>query len=52
MRGRLADIPRLAAEAGINRTALVLVGDFLGDEYELSKLYDKHFSHGYRKAAE
>lgn len=52
VRGRLADIPRLAAEAGINRTALVLVGDFLGDEYELSKLYDKHFSHGYRKAAE
>ena len=52
VRGRLADIPRLAAEAGIDRTALVLVGDFLGDEYELSKLYDKHFSHGYRKAAE
>ena len=28
-----------------------MVGDFLGDEYELSKLYDKHFSHGFRKAS-
>lgn len=51
IRGALSDIPRLAAEAGISRTALILVGDFLGDEYELSRLYDKHFSHGYRKAA-
>ena len=52
LRGTLAELLRLAGQAGISRTALVLVGDFLGDEYELSKLYDKHFSHGFRKAAE
>ncbi len=52
LRATLATLPRLAAEAGIKNTALILVGDFLGDEYELSKLYDKHFSHGFRKAAE
>jgi len=29
---------------------LVLVGDFLGDDYELSKLYDASFGHGFRDA--
>ena len=43
------NIARLVKEAGISKTALVVVGDFLGDEYELSKLYDKNFSHEYRK---
>ena len=33
---------------GIDHTALVLVGDFLGREYELSRLYDPGFSTGYR----
>jgi precorrin-4/cobalt-precorrin-4 C11-methyltransferase len=36
----------------ITKTALILVGDFLGDEYALSKLYDKHFTHEYRKGTE
>jgi len=36
-------------KAGIHKTALVLVGEFLGDTYTLSKLYDKTFTHGYRK---
>ena len=36
--------------ADINKTALVYVGRFLADEFELSKLYDKHFSHEYREA--
>ncbi len=35
---------------GICKTALVLVGDFLGDSYERSKLYDPSFSTGLRKA--
>ncbi len=51
-RTTLAELPRAAADAGIKNTALVLVGDFLGDEYELSKLYDAKFSHGFRKASE
>lgn len=35
--------------AGITKTALILVGGFLGSDHELSKLYDKTFTHGYRK---
>ncbi len=34
----------------IHKTALVLVGDFLGDDYERSKLYDPSFSTSLRKA--
>ena len=49
VRGRLENIALLVKEAGITKTALTLVGDFLGNEYELSKLYDKNFSHEYRK---
>ena len=48
--GTLADIAEKVQEAQIGRTALVTVGRFLGDEYALSKLYDKGFSHGYRSA--
>lgn len=51
IRATIETLPALAAEAGIKNTALILVGDFLGDEYELSKLYDSHFSHGFRKAS-
>ncbi len=50
--GTLADIAEKARSAGIKKTALVTVGDFLGSEYELSKLYDKTFTHGYRKGTE
>lgn len=35
---------------GISRTALVLVGDFLGGEYARSRLYDPGFSTGFREA--
>ena len=45
--GTLAEAAR---ENGISRTALITVGDFLGNEYELSKLYDKDFETGFRKA--
>lgn len=48
--GTLEDIAKKVEKAGITKTAQILVGDFLGDEYELSKLYDKTFSHEYRKA--
>lgn len=47
--GTLSDIAAKVKEAGIKKTALVTVGDFLGNEYELSKLYDKTFSHEYRQ---
>ncbi len=32
----------------INRTALIVVGDVLDHEYELSRLYDRNFETGYR----
>ncbi|MCR5654830.1 MAG: precorrin-4 C(11)-methyltransferase [Lachnospiraceae bacterium] len=50
VRTTLGALPEAAEEAGINKTALIIVGDVLGDDYELSKLYDAHFSTGYRDA--
>lgn len=47
--GTLADIAEKVQAAGITKTALVTVGDFLGDSYALSKLYDKTFTHEYRQ---
>lgn len=56
VRGTLADIAQRAAEAGIGRQALVLVGRALaqgkatadGAARERSRLYAPSFSHGYR----
>ena len=50
--GNLTNIAQKVKEAGITKTALTVVGDFLGDEYELSKLYDKTFTHEFRQAKE
>lgn len=38
-----------AAAHGIRKTALITVGDFLGDDYELTKLYDAQFSTEFRE---
>lgn len=46
--GTLKNISQKVQEANINKTAQILVGHFLGNEYELSKLYDKSFAHEYR----
>ena len=48
VRGTLEDIAGKVKEAGIKKTALILVGRFLGHEYNYSKLYDKYFGHEYR----
>lgn len=45
--GKLAETGKVH---GISRTALVLVGDFLGGEYARSRLYDPGFSTGFREA--
>ncbi|MBR2254299.1 MAG: precorrin-4 C(11)-methyltransferase [Candidatus Methanomethylophilaceae archaeon] len=52
IRGTIADIEGKVKEAGITKTALTVVGDFLGSEHDLSKLYDKHFTTEFRKAKE
>jgi len=50
LRGTLETLPALAEEAGINKTALILAGDFLDKNFNTkSKLYDKNFSHEFRK---
>lgn len=52
LRGTLRDLPRMAEKNGITKTALVVVGDFLGDDYELSKLYDPYFTTEFRDGKE
>lgn len=49
IRSDLSSIARRAAEEGITSTALIVVGWCMGSEYELSCLYDRHFSHTFRK---
>ncbi|PID89527.1 MAG: precorrin-4 C(11)-methyltransferase [Bacteroidia bacterium] len=41
-------VEKVKAE-NITKTAMILIGDFLGDAYENSLLYAKHFSHEFRK---
>ncbi|MCL6745007.1 cobalt-precorrin-4 methyltransferase [Kosakonia sp. R1.Fl] len=50
VRGTLADIADKVRDAGIRKTALILVGAFLGEEFHYSRLYAADFSHEYRKA--
>lgn len=47
-------LPETAAANGIEKTALILVGDFLrsGSGYERSKLYDPAFTTGFRKGSD
>ena len=49
VRGTLADIAEKVHDADIRRTALIMVGKFLGDEYNYSHLYDAGFSTMFRK---
>ena len=49
--GTLQDITKKVWAEKITRTAIVIIGDVIEPKsYEYSKLYDKTFSHGYRKA--
>jgi precorrin-4/cobalt-precorrin-4 C11-methyltransferase len=51
LRAALSDLPTRAEAAAMPRkTALVLVGRFLGDDYEVSRLYDASFEHEFRRA--
>lgn len=51
IRCKLEEIADRIDAAGINNTALILVGGFLGDDYELSRLYDAGFSTGFRESS-
>lgn len=50
VRGMFTDIDAKVKEVGIRKTALVVVGRFLGDDFALSKLYDENFTHEFREA--
>jgi precorrin-4/cobalt-precorrin-4 C11-methyltransferase len=52
VRGTLSDLARRVEQAGIHKTAIILVGNALGASSRTSRLYDATFSHGYRKAEE
>ena len=45
----IENLEKAGRENNISKTALVLVGNFLGDIYDRSKLYDGTFSHEFRK---
>ena len=51
LRCPLGKLARTGRENDIRSTALVLVGDFLGDAYERSRLYDPGFATAFREAA-
>lgn len=42
-------IPQIMKKNNISKTALILVGNFLGCSYKRSKLYDSSFTHEFRK---
>ena len=48
--GTLDDIAQKVEKEKITKTAQILVGNFLGNEYKKSKLYDEKFTHEYRKS--
>ena len=52
LRCKVGDLHQTAAENGIKNLALILVGDFLGSDYQLSKLYDSGFTTEFRKGGE
>lgn len=45
-------LPTVMKENNISKTALILVGNFLGNEYDRSELYNPTFTHEFRKGIE
>lgn len=49
--GTLGDIAKKIRKEKITRTAIIIIGDIVNPKsYEYSRLYDKTFTHGFRKA--
>ena len=44
----LANVAEATIQGGVNKTAMIVVGDVLSRNFEYSKLYNKHFKHSYR----
>jgi len=52
IRGTLGDIAGKIGDAGIKKTAMIIVGHALSKDLPASRLYDPGFSHGYRTGNE
>ena len=52
LRCTVGTLAETAWEAGITKTALILVGDFLNGDYARSRLYAPDFTTGYRKGTD
>ena len=52
IRGTLETIAGIVEAEGVLRQAMIVVSHVLNSDYELSKLYDRGFSHMYRSAKE
>ncbi|MCC8179776.1 MAG: precorrin-4 C(11)-methyltransferase [Planctomycetes bacterium] len=52
IRCTVGELARAGRDNHIEKTALVLVGDFLGDAYDRSKLYHPGFTTGFRKGVD
>jgi len=50
--GTVDTMAKIVKENNVTKTAMTMVGGFLGDEFELSKLYDAHFTTEYRKGTD
>jgi len=50
MRGTLATIAQTVKDAGVDRTAMIVVGNCLNNDYALSRLYAPEFGHMFREA--
>lgn len=48
LRTNVAEMASAIREAGMDRTAIILIGDALAQQGDESRLYAKDFSHGYR----
>lgn len=51
-RGQLKDLAHLLTSNNLKLTTMIVVGEAIDNREGLSKLYDKHFAHLYRKAKE
>jgi len=51
VRTTVGNLAQAARDNNISKTALITVGEFLGDKYERSLLYDPGFTHEFREAS-
>ena len=52
IRTTVKELAEAGAKGNISKTAIILVGNFLGSEYERSFLYNPDFTHGFRPRVE